>query len=291
MRPLREIVGAEGVLFGFSDYRERGNYSTSTLFLTTEPHWKALSRRLREIRLEKKVASESLQYKNRKKWARLWPSAIEPWLVAFRETPSLTVCVAHSKQFRAEPSYAVDRREAREHLRAGGSQVPVAVAIATALKLLPFVLMAPQLNGGALAWNSDRDAMLEGAQGEELMEWLLTYLDHAGGNISVVQPQYSDRLPEESEVILSLPDLVSGLVADLLPCPFVPTTLNVGDLDSETFTLFAGVSQMGCAFTDDGIAGKLHVAVLDRGSDGSRLLPLAFAARGRSSAEPVAPSR
>src|SRR5260370_31729143 len=103
--PLREFLGDEKTLVCFSDYREDGAYATSTLFVTTLTYWDALASRLGEVRASHRVQSGSFQYKNRRDWRRLWPSAIEPWLMAFRDTPSLTVCVGYSKVLRRRDDY------------------------------------------------------------------------------------------------------------------------------------------------------------------------------------------
>lgn len=280
MRPIREILGEGGPIFGFSDYRESGSYATSTLYLTVQPHLNNLVRRLEEVRASGSVQSHALEYKSRKSWARLWPSSLDQWLTAFRESPGLAVCVAYSRRLYDTEEYRALKRAATREFQRVGRRVTARGTAAALQKLLPFMIVAPLLQGGALGWASDRDSMLQGGIGEELLPMLLSHLDRAGANVSIVQPLYDGELPSEQEVALSLPDLVSGVIADLVPSPFVSTSIDVSTLDAEAFRLLAGLSLMGDPFQSAGPAGKLHVCVLDRSPEGCVQLPIALRAHG-----------
>jgi len=78
---------------------------------------------------------------------------------------------------------------------------------------------------------------------------------------------------------LSLPDLVSGAIGNLVPSPFVPTSIDVSTHDSEARRVLAGLSLMGDPFRPGGPAGKLHVSIVDRSPEGWVHLPLALSAR------------
>jgi hypothetical protein len=247
LRPLREIVDEAGPLSSFSDYQEEGNYCISTLYLTGQEHWKALTNRLEKIRLSGNVASRALQYKNRKSWGRLWPDSIGPWLAAVIDTPGLAVCVAYSNRFLADSEHTLLRKSAAAQFANEGRDINAKVAIAALKKLLPFFVIAPLLQQMTLGWASDHDSMLEGGIGEELFETLMSYLDHAGANVSLLHPVYrqSDQLSDEIELALTLPDLVCGVLGKILPSPFTPTSTDLVSLDDETRYLLRAISQMG----------------------------------------------
>jgi len=286
MRPLREIFGDDTPIFAFSDYRETGTYTTSTLYLTVQPHLEDLVRRLEKVRANGGVESHALEYKSRTKWARLWPSSFDSWLTAFRDSPGLAVCVAYSRRLSDTEEYRALKRAAALEFEKAGRRVTARGAASALQKLLPFMVVAPLLQGGAIGWASDRDSMLQGGIGKELLPILLSHLE-AGANVSVVQPLYSGELPREHELALSLPDLVSGVIADLVPSPFVPTSIDASTLDAEAFRILVGLSLMGDPFQHGGPAGKLHVSVVDRSPQGWVQLPIAL--RARANAQAAAP--
>lgn len=184
-------------------------------------------------------------------------------------------------------STAHSNAQPRGSFEKAGRRITAQGAAAALQKLLPFVVVAPLLQGGAIGWASDRDSMLQGGIGEDLLAMLLAHLDRAGANVSIVQPLYTGELPRESELALSISDLVSGVVADVVPSPLVPTAIDASTLDAAAFRILAGLSLMGDPFVDGGPAGKLHVTVIDRAPGGWIQRPIVFQA-GRA-AQPAVP--
>ena len=259
--PLREILGEASGLRAFSDYRhEKGQYRTSTLFVTTQEGWDSLSARLAEIRVSHRISSRFLQYKDRRRWRRQWPGATAAWMAAIRETPSLTICVAYSERFGSEPASQQIIEQATKLLRQSGRAFDGAATLSLAQKLSPFDVLMPLLDQGVLGWVSDHDSILQGDIGTETFA---AVLDCLNPGVALVQPTYTGDLPLEAEWALTLPDIVSGTVADFCPVPLEPTTFRRGDAEPEGLQLLVELARMGVATAADETPAKLHVSLVD----------------------------
>lgn len=280
MRPLRDLLGEEEVFFAFSDYKERGRYFTSTLYLTTLGHWQALARRLGEIRSQHRVPFRWLDYKSRQKWDKQRPAAMEAWLEAQREAPGIAICVAVSKRLREQQRFRAFLDQVPQSPPGACGSVTGAARASALWKLSPFFVAAPLLKQGALAWYSDRDALQRGALGQELFPTLMHYLELGGAKATLVYPEYPETspLPDAVERVLSLPDLVSGVVADWLPSPFVPAALDRSTLDREAFKVLASLALMGAPSQQEGSPGRLQVCVVGHAESGWTFEELAFSA-------------
>jgi hypothetical protein len=230
------------------------------------------------------LLDDRLQYKNRRSWGRLWPTAIEPWLETLRATPGLCICVAFSSRFLAEADYRALLKRASEQLATDGQEMTGRDLSIAMWKLAPFFIAAPLLQKGALGWYSDHDTLLHGAVRSILPQMLMHYLDVGGANVSLLIPEYAEstELPSTVECGLSLPDLMCGLLADWLPSPFTTTNVDSSHLDREAFMLLCALAQMGQLSATEGPPLRSHVSVVDRTDQGWIHHSVAFNATPRS---------
>lgn len=272
LRPLAEVLGDADGFHCFSDYRvEDGTYATSTLYVTTEPHWNELVGQLEAIRGRFGVKSHALQYKSRRNWNRLWPEAIAPWLAAFRETAGLVICIARTRRLSEVKEYRDGICEVARRLENTGITCTWSQLEALVWKLTPFFVAAPLLRNGVLVWYSDFDAMLRGETQKLCVNLALENLDYGGADVSLVTGFWDESkgLPVNAELALSLPDLVSGVLADRLTSPFVPGPVSTSD-DPAGAVILEGLAEMGKPFRPGGTPCKLYIGMLDRSETGPR---------------------
>ncbi len=266
MREFTQLLGRDEQLFGFTDFRERGPYSTSTLYVVTQSGWDALVQQLLEVRSVWNVESRTLQYKSRNSWQRLWKEAIDPWLLAIKQTPGIAICVAVSKELISRSDVREFLTEVTKSQREVGSRLTGKSLCTSMMKLTPFLVAAPALpRRGAFAWYSDHDVLTSGAMSDIFMEYAMDLLSLGGSSLNLMFPSYQQhvRLPENVQMALSVPDLVSGVLSDWLADRDIETTAENTALDPAGFQLLAGLAQLSSPTETRGTKGRLHIVTLD----------------------------
>lgn len=171
------------------------------------------------------------------------------------------ICIARTRRLAQVNEYRDGIRDVAQQLRQGtGLRFSWKQLEALVWKLAPFFIAAPLLRRGVLGWYSDFDAILQGQARRLSFDLLQEYLDYGGAGVTFMAGiwEESGGLPAKAELALSLPDLVSGILADRLTSPFVAGPVDMAN-DAPGARILAGLARMGNPFRPggDGVAEEL----------------------------------
>lgn len=257
---IADFIGGEPV-FAFSDYGGSHSEARYETFVTMLVGWSSLGPLITQLRaLHVAAGNRTIDYKRRKD--KVKSPLIPAWLAAFREHDGLCIAICHDKAASGFRRACADREKLEQDLRAiegltfKGSQ--------RLIKAISFLAVVGHLirEGDRVGWVSDKDEILEGPTGAHLPVALAEMANRMIGR-KLGAFHYSDPVDQpDLEYLLTLPDLVGGVLATL-PRPLADGLVPRAG-DEEAQTILAELSKFPHAF--------------DTGAKGMRILPIVMKA-------------